>query len=203
MNLKSNFHKRTLSKDGLYDQCMVCRKEYYMNISIKIIQKQIDSYLENRDRLKEYQLLNHDKIPTRKKIYSNNRYKTDISFRLVCRTRSRIRQDLRRKIKSISIKKNLGIDIDLYRKWVEFQFTPEMNWSTIEIDHLKSIYSFDVSKDEELNETFCWKNTQPSLKHNHLLKGTKFNSLNYQLQSIKAYQFLRLKHQKGVNQNFY
>ena len=30
----------------------------------------------------------------------------------------------------------LGIDIDLYRKWLEFQFTPEMNRENIEIDHV-------------------------------------------------------------------
>ena len=40
VKLTSNFHKRTLSKDGLYNQCKVCRKEYYMNISIILIQKQ-------------------------------------------------------------------------------------------------------------------------------------------------------------------
>ena len=66
-----------------------------MNISIKIIQKHKDYYLENRYQIKEeYQLKNHDKTFARKKIYSNNRYKTDNIFRLICRTRSRIRQAL-------------------------------------------------------------------------------------------------------------
>ena len=44
-----------------------------MNNSIKIIYKQKDYYLENRDRIKEYQLKSHDRIITRKKIYSNIR----------------------------------------------------------------------------------------------------------------------------------
>ena len=42
------------------------------------------------------------------------------------------------------LKKYLGIDIDLYRKWIEFQMTDDMNWNNIEIDHLKPISSFDV-----------------------------------------------------------
>ena len=53
--------------------------------------------------------------------------------------------------------------------------TPEMNWSNIEIDHVKGISLFDVSKDEELKEAFSWKNSQPLLKRDHRQKGTKFN----------------------------
>ena len=80
---------------------------------------------------------------------------------------------------------------------MEFQFTPEMNWSNIENDHVKPICMFDVSKDEELREAFCWKNTQPLLKKDHQIKGTKFNFLDYQLQFIKAYQFLKLNSHEG------
>ena len=36
ISLKGNFHKRTLSKDGLYNQCKVCRKEYYNEKFVKI-----------------------------------------------------------------------------------------------------------------------------------------------------------------------
>ena len=35
ISLRSNFHKRTLSKDGLYNQCKVCRKEYYNEKFVK------------------------------------------------------------------------------------------------------------------------------------------------------------------------
>ena len=62
-------------------------------------------------------------------------------------------------VKSSSTKDILGIDIDTYRKWIEWQFTPEMNWSNTEVDHVKPIRMFDVSKDEELKEVFSWKNT--------------------------------------------
>ena len=42
-----------------------------------------------------------------------------------------------------------------------------MNWSNIEIDHVKAVCLFDVSKDEELREAFNWKNTQPLFKNDH------------------------------------
>ena len=58
----------------------------------------------------------------------------------------------------------MRIYIDLYKKWIEYQCTPDMNWSNIEIDHVKPICSFDVSNNDELKEAFCWKNTQSLLK---------------------------------------
>ena len=53
------------------------------------------------------------------------------------------------------------MDCDSYRKRIEFQFTPGMNWTDIEIQHVKAICLIDVSKDEELREAFNWKTTQP------------------------------------------
>ena len=43
---------------------------------------------------------NLDKIIARTKVYFNKRYKADINFPLICKTRSRIRQALNRKSKS-------------------------------------------------------------------------------------------------------
>ena len=106
---------------------------------------------------------------------------------------------MKSKDKSSSTKENLGIDVETYRKWVEYQMTPERNWLNIENDHVKPICMFDVSKDEELIEAFSWKITQPLLKHDHHLKGTKFKFIHYQLQYIKAYQFDKLNGQEGLN----
>ena len=94
--------------------------------------------------------------------YTKNRYKKDVNFRLSKNTRRRIHHALNGRSKSSSTRDILGIDIDLYRKWIEFQMSPEMNWSNIEIDHVKAICMFDVSDDEQLEEAFSWKNTQPS-----------------------------------------
>ena len=101
--------------------------------------------------------------------------------------------------KQSSTKEILGIDIETYKKWIEYQMTPEVNWDNIEIDHVKAICLFDVSKDEELKEAFSWKNTQPLLKKDHQQKGIKFIFLDYQLQFIMAYQFIKLNGQEGLN----
>ena len=162
--------------------------------------------MKNHDKIKNYQKQyfqqNREKINESRRQYEKNRRKTDVNFRLIRNTRRRIHHALKGKSKSSSTREILGLDIDLYRKWIEFQFTPEMNWFNIQIDHVKPICLFDVSKDEELKEAFRWENTQPLLKEVHARKGVKFNFLDYQLQFIKAYQFIKLN-EKGPNEDIH
>ena len=136
------------------------------------------------------------------KEYKKIRMKTHVSFRLIRNTRRRIHHALNGKSKSSSTREILGIDIDTYRRWIEWQMTPEMNWSNKDIDHVKPICVFDVSKDEKLGEGFCWKNTQALLEKDHQNKVIKFNLLDYQLQFIKSYQFLNLK-EEGLNEDLH
>ena len=103
--------------------------------------------------------------------YFKNRIKTDVNFRLILNTRRRIHHALNGKLKSSSTLDFSGIDIETYKKWIEYQFTPEMNWTNIELDHIKPICMFDASDDEQLKEAFSWKNTQPLLKQDHQQKG--------------------------------
>ena len=181
--------------DGLQSQCSFCVNGYSKNY-----------YVANQDRLlnkqKVYNKENRNKINTRMYEYVKNRIKTDVNFHSIRNTRRRIHQALNGELKSSTTREISGTDIDLYRKWLEFQFTPEMNWGNIEIDHVKPICLFDVSDDEQLKEAFSWKNTQPLLKKDHQLKGIKFNFLDYQLQFIKAYQFIKLNEEK-FSENLY
>ena len=170
LSLKNNFHRDKTKRDGLRPNCKVCRKQYYDE--------------------------NHDVIIKKQTKYEKNRYKTDINYRLIKNTRRRIHHALNGKSKSSSTKDILVIDIDLYRKWIEYQMSPEKTWYNIEIDHVKPICLFDVTEDEQLKEAFNWKNTQPLLKELHSQKGIKFNFLDYQLQFIKAYQFIKLNEER-------
>ena len=178
-----NFNKDKNRKDGLNSICRLCRKKHYN---------------ENLVKIKKYNEQNKE----RRNIYLKNKRKTDVNFRIISNTRSRIYKSLKGMNKQSSTKEDLGIDIDLYRKWLEFQFTPEMNWENIEIDHVEPICLFDMSDDEQLKEAFNWKNTQPLLKKDHQLKGTKFNFVDYQLQFIKAYQFLKINEER-FNENIH
>ena len=195
VSLKSNFHRNKSTKDGLHSLCISCKKQYYNENRDRIKQY----YLNNQVRLKNYQKKYNYENKQKINLYTKDRIKTDFNFRLIRNTRRRVHHALKGKSKSSLTRDILGIDTDLYRKWIAFQFTPEMNWEKIEIDHIKPICLFDVSDDEQLKEAFSWKYTQPLLKKDHQLKGTKFNFLDYQLQFIKAYQFLKINEEERLN----
>ena len=117
---KCNFYKDITKIGGYRPECINCTKQYRY---------------DNREK---------------RNMYLKNRRKMDLKFKLICNTRRRIHRALKGKSKSSSTKDILGIEIDTFRKWIEFQMTPEMNWSNIEIDHVKAICMFDVTKDDEL-----------------------------------------------------
>ena len=142
--LKSNFRKSKTKIDGLDPKCTFCRKKNYLENRNRIK----NYYLDNRERINEYQMKNHNNIIARTKAYLNNRYRTTINFRLFRKTRSRIRQSLNRKTKSLATRENLGIDIKSYRKWIEWLMTPEMNLNNTEIDHIEPLCMFDISKED-------------------------------------------------------
>ena len=68
------------------------------------------------DKIKKY----NDQNRERRNTYLKNKRETDVKFRLISNTRSRIHYALNGKTKSISTKEILGIDIDSYKKWIEF-----------------------------------------------------------------------------------
>ena len=77
--------------------------------------------------------------------------------------------------------------------------TPETNCTKFEIDHVKPIRMFDISKNEK---AFIWKNAQPILKEVHPQKEIKVNFLDNQLQFFKAYQFIKLN-EEVYNEDFH
>ena len=132
--------------------------------------------------------------------YEKNRNNSNIKYRLIRNTRRRMYHAVNGRSKLSSTRNILGIDIITYKRWIEFQMTPEMNWSNIEIDQVKPICMFDVSNEQELKEVFSWKITQPLLKHDHQHKGIKFDLLDYQKQFTEANQFIK-SNEEVLNQN--
>ena len=73
-----------------------------------------------------------------------------------------------------------------------------MKWSNNETDHMKSISAFDKSKNEELRETFSWKNTNFLWTKFICTKELKFFFLDFRLEFIKGYQVTKLN-EEGFN----
>ena len=168
-SIKSYLYKDNTIIDGYRPECKFCTKQYHY---------------KNREK---------------RNLHERKRRARDVNYRLIKNTRRRVHRALKGKSKSSSTIDILGTDINTYKRWIEWQMTPEMHWTKNEIDHVKPICMFDVSNDEELKEAFSWKNTQPLLKLDHQQKGTKFIFSDYQLQFNKAYQFLKLNAEERLN----
>ena len=199
VKLISNFYFRK-DKNKYINHCNSCISKKKKEWNINNIEKKKLYHREykqrNKEKIKEnnkkYYQQNREKINKKNRIYEKERLKNDVNFRLIRNTRVRIYNALNGNSKSKSSREILGINIETYKKWIEFQMTPDMNWTNIHIDHVKPISSFNVVNEDEFLEAFNWKNTQPLLKEDNLRKGIKYNELDYQLQFTKADEFLKL-----------
>ena len=190
--LNINFNKKSSSKDGLYPKCKTFSKndneDYWM-----------ENQEKRKNKEKQYYHQNEEIINNTHKEYLRKRREKDVNFRLLVNTRNRIFKSLKGISNSFSTKDVLGMDIESYKRCIEWQMIPEMKWGNFFIDHVRCISSFDISKDEELKEAFNWKNTQPLLKEDNLEKGKNYNELDYRLQFFKAYQLLKLNEEERLN----
>lgn len=195
--LISEFSKNKLTKDGLQSACKECKRK-----------EQIKTKLDNPEKLKEiYQRwyskdINKKKHYIRTKQYSNNhpevlkkairkwklktdydnqRYKNDTNFKIKSILRSRIYEALKGNIKKSSSTKLLGCSIQNYKKYIESQFKPEMNWNNWgqiwEIDHKLSCSNFNLSKLGEQKKCFNYKNTQPLFKTTKIAKDLGYDEI--------------------------
>ena len=109
-----------------------------------------------------YKKITVGKIPVRK-LKIKERRQQDLNFRLSEILRSKIHKMLKNKKTSYS--KYLGCDVEMLKKWLEFRFDTNMNWTNVgeywHIDHIIPINKFDFSKEDsapdlELNQVI-WK----------------------------------------------
>jgi hypothetical protein len=143
----------------------------------------------NRDKMKTqrkaYREANKDKIKIYDKAYSkrnkdkiNNRYKTDIRFKISKLLRSRLLRSLKNEWKSGSAVKDLGCTIDEFKTYLESKFQLGMNWNNHgpcgwHIDHIKPLASFDLTDRKQLLMACHYTNLQPLWATDNLIKGDK------------------------------
>ena len=115
----------------------------------------------------------------KKNLLKKNRLHTNAKSRLIHNFSSRSYKTLKDNVKSSPTKDLLGFNVELGGKCIEYQMSPEMNWNNIDIDHVKPIALFDLSKEKRMREAINWKNTQPLLNKAIFEKVEKyFNRLS-------------------------
>ena len=72
----------------------------------------------------------------------------------------------------------IGITIEEFRKWIEYQLTEGFTWDNYgshwEIDHVYPCSSFDLTNEADKQICFNWKNMRPLSKHANSVKTNRF-----------------------------
>ena len=154
--------------------CKICWREqekdyYYKNRSKKLAKQ------------KEYETLNKAKISERKRIYSNNRKKTDIEFKLKCLLRTRLYAVIKDNYKAGSAVDDLGCSSTELKLYLEAKFQEGMNWDNWgkkegqwSIDHIVPLSYFDLTIREQFLKACHYTNLRPMWHIDNLRKTNKY-----------------------------
>lgn len=129
-------------------------------------QYRINNAEKKRAMDKRYAKTHAEKIRENKRKYQTKRRKEDVQLRLKEQTAHRISEALKRQgykktDRTVDI---LGCTIPELKKHLEAQFTEGMTWENYgewHIDHIIPCIAFDLSKKEEMQKCFNYKNLQP------------------------------------------
>jgi len=168
------------------------KKRYQNNKEKK--QSSAKKYYKNhkKERLlktKEYYQNNKEEINLKKKKYSNthkeknnkrhnDRYKTDINYKLAWDLRTRGRQAIKNNYKVGSFVQDLGCSIPELKIHLESKFQEGMTWDNWSytgwhIDHIIPLSSFNLQNREEFLKACHYTNLQPLWAEENFSKNDK------------------------------
>jgi hypothetical protein len=110
--------------------------------------------------------------------YYNEKYKTDIQYRLIKIQRARIHAALHGLNKSQTTQELIGCTTEFLKEYIESKFELGMTWDNYSqtgwhIDHVKPISLFDLTDPEQLKAACNYTNLQPMWATENLQKGNR------------------------------
>lgn len=136
-------------------------------------------------------------------------------YKLICLTRVRIIQTLKKENKTKNTIEYLGTTSEIFKSWIEFNFEENMNFENHgkywHVDHVIPVSKFNINKEEDVLKCFNWINLSPLTKIDNLTKSNniekeqilthikklkEFNSLNNNIfnREIEEYEILCYKY---------
>ena len=178
--------KRQEYRERNYEKFREYNKGYHVQNKEDIHKRHKQYRTDNRDRIsirnRERNKVSRSKI----REYMNLKYRTDINFKLIVSSRSRIRAGLNSNTKSSSTRQLLGCSIEILKFFLESQFYPNpetgepMTWENYgysgwHIDHVKPCSVFDFSDSEQQRAAFHVSNLQPLWSKDNFSKSNKLD----------------------------
>lgn len=170
----NKFSKNKNMKDGLHIWCRDCVKEYDQLNKEKQANyhrlKRINEIENFKAYDKKYKSENRDK----QNKYNSEKWKNNPTFKLRKILRGRFWDALKRHTSGGKVNKFhsslalLGCSIEEFKIYLESMFLPQFTWENHgivwEIDHIEACAKFDLTKFEEQQKCFNYKNLQPLFK---------------------------------------
>ena len=136
--------------------------------------------------------------------YERQRRKTDFNFKLICNIRRRTNsafksQSIKKTIKTIDL---IGCSQTFSSKWIHQLYgnMTEENYGKIWcLDHCYPLSKTNLSDKNEMNKSTNWNSLRPMYCSENISEGDKIDHRLYLMQEIKAYQFIKLNDQEGLN----
>lgn len=191
----NDFGFRSVKEQTRLAQCKQCRsvhmKKYFVENKETILEKHIQYHSKNieadnkrqhewyvnggKDIVKHYKQINREKFNT----YERTKYKTDPQYRMKKILRSRFKKTIDRKKIYKSVLEYIDIDLELFLKWIEFQFDENMSWENSgkywDIDHVNPCDNFDLTNEDDVKKCFHWTNLRPLEKTENGTKGNIYD----------------------------
>src|SRR5688572_3820429 len=209
----NEFHKNKRYKSGFHASCKLCKNTKVKELAVKYsrldvretkdrkvcgrckIEKNISEYVKSRARKDGVDNVCKDCKNKYKKEYCKARRQYDPEFKLLGNLRSRLGQVLKGESKSQTTRQLIGIDFEMFIKWIEYQLEEGMtlqNYGSVwHLDHVIPISSFNLLEEEELFKAMNWKNIRPLPPVKNNQKSNKINPWLYLMQEVKAHYFLK------------
>lgn len=136
-------------------------------------------------RKKDWAEKNKDHVRKYNCLYTNERRKRDVSFRIRMNLRSRLKMALLGQTKKGSILSLIGCSMDFLKNHIENQFSEGMTWDNYgvfwNIDHIIPCSFFDLSIEDHQRMCCFYKNLRPLIVEDN---GKKLNKLPHDYRSF-------------------
>ena len=128
----------------------------------------------NKDKIKAYHKA-HSQV---RRENENNRFKSDIQYKLTKNLRNRLYSSIKDDYKTGSAVRDLGCSIDELKVYLESKFQPGMSWDNWNcngwhIDHIKPLSSFDLTDRNQFLQACHYTNLQPLWAKDNICKRDK------------------------------
>lgn len=147
--------------------CCVCHAEH----GKKSTKKWLENNKEKRAKImKNWKDKNKEHI----KAYDREYLRNNLEKRIRNGLRNRLNRAIKYSYKSGSAVRDLGCTIKFFISYMQDKFTSEMNWdnwgTVWQIDHVKSLSSFDLDYEDDFLVAVHYTNLQPLLIKDHIEK---------------------------------